>query len=98
MYLDGIQPEQKVLAKLPLRGGRFEISIRGRHNTDIDFSRLGGSDALYLSALEYPKKFCLLPIRNVSDLVQEKRPPICEFETSNAIRACVCECTFHVTE
>src|SRR5215212_8029613 len=58
--LDGVQPEQQVLAKTPRRDFIFERCIGRGDQAHVDAPRLRRTDALELARLDNAQKLCLL--------------------------------------
>ena len=87
MNLDGIQPEQQVLAEQSGSAGCPQIGIGGRDDAHIHADCPRRADPLDLTSLQHSQQFGLLANGYVPDLVEENRAPIGQFETSDAVES-----------
>ena len=83
--LDGVQPEEQVLAEAALCHGGVEVGIGGREDAHVHAAGFGGADALELAGLERAQQLGLQSLRDVGDFVQEERAAIGHFEAAHAV-------------
>ena len=67
---DHVDPEEKVLAKLPPMHHLHEISVGGCDDAHVNPLGLGAAEGLKLFLLENPKQFHLGSLAHVTYLIQ----------------------------
>ena len=74
------KPEVEILTKLALRHPGLQVTIGGRHDANIDAQRTGAARSFELLLLERAQDLGLQPERQIADLIQEERSPVCRLE------------------
>ena len=64
-----IQAVIQVFAKLPIRHGHVQVTVRGRQETHIDRTRLVGTHGAHGPLLQHAQQFDLQRQRHVADLI-----------------------------
>src|SRR6266851_5200296 len=88
-----IQPVKEILTECACRHGRLQVAIRGGQYPDIHGNRLAAPDAFQFPLLEHAQQSNLCLHRELTDLVQEDRPAVSRFKTSQASLQCAGEGT-----
>jgi hypothetical protein len=65
--------------------------MRRGDKSNVSANRTAASQTLELLLLNYSKELRLEFERNIANLVQEKRPPMCEFKSPRTLRYCAGE-------
>ena len=98
MDLDGVEPEQQVLAEAPARDFGVQVGIGGGEDAYVHAVGLRRTHALELAGFEDAQQLGLLGRGDVGDLVQEQRAAIGQLETAHAVRARVRKGSLDVAE
>src|SRR5260370_6723447 len=69
----------QVSSKCPLVDSVFQITMRGRDESGVDWLGIRGTYGTDFTLLNYAKKFCLQLFRQFSNFIQEERSSICGF-------------------
>src|SRR5262245_20633092 len=93
-----IQAVIQVASELLPRDHFLEVLMRCGDEADICFNRTRGTESLELALLQGAEQFRLEFRRNVADLVQKQRSPVCEFHSSDFLRDCAGKRTSFMTE
>ena len=82
---DDVQPEEQVLAELPVRDGDLEIAIRGRDDPHVDVHVPPAAEPRELAVLEHLQQLGLQRRMHLADFIQEHRPFVRELELARLL-------------
>src|SRR5882672_7878979 len=85
-YRKNIQPVVKIAAKFVAFHHVKQISVGRSYQPNVHLVRASATQALELLFLQDPQQFGLQPRRNISNLIQEKRAFVGQFETTHLLR------------
>ena len=80
------QPEEQVLAELPLGHPLLEVAVGRGDDADVDVQRLGAADPLETPLLERAQDLRLQRQRQLADLVEEQRAAMRQLEPAGLAR------------
>ena len=86
------------MAKTALGHLAIQILVRGGQDADVERLGLLCADGQHVAVFQHAQQFRLLAQRHIADFVKENSAAFRQFEPSNAVRASVSECAFHVTK
>ncbi len=96
--LDGVETKQQILPKLTRGAGGLQVGVGGGNHAHVNLSRPGRTQPLNFPGFEYPQQLRLLAHGHITDLIEEDRSAICQFESAHAIDAGIRECSLDVAE
>ncbi len=98
MNLNGVEPEQQILAKAPALHFLIQVGVGRRDHAHIHALGFGRSHALHFAYLQHAQHFGLEIQGHVGDFIQEQRAAVGQFEAAHAIGLGVGESAFDVPE
>ena len=71
-----LKSEEEIASELLFSNSLLEISVRRRHNPDIDSNRFASADSFKRLPFKHAKKFCLNLWTHLSDFIEEESPSV----------------------
>src|SRR4051812_17090567 len=98
-HLNYVQPVVEIFAKLLVANGLSRIAVRRRYETHIhDCVFMLAAHAAHDAVLKDPQHFGLQRHGHLAELVEEKSPPVGEFQQSHLFPVRAGECALTVSE
>src|SRR5258707_6829707 len=96
LYWKHIKTVIQVSSKRPIVDSVFQITMRGRDESGVDWFGVRGTQGTDFLLLNYAKKFSLQLSRQFSNFVQEERASICGLNQPFLVCIRSRECTAHL--
>src|SRR6185503_13624090 len=99
-HIDGENVDSivKIISETTVGYHRAQVAVRGGNHANIDGNLMCSADAPDLSLLKRAQEFCLHRYVEFSNLIEEQRSPISDFEKSLLICVGACKRTLLVAK